>query len=59
VRRAGHRDHQGGELGHHRLGAARAIAKTRKPVIVSTGGASVRDMDAMVTFFANRQIPLA
>jgi N-acetylneuraminate synthase len=35
------------------------IAKTRKPVIVSTGGASVRDMDAMVTFFANRQIPLA
>jgi sialic acid synthase SpsE len=35
------------------------IAKTRKPVIVSTGGASVRDMDAMVTFFANRNIPLA
>jgi len=35
------------------------IAKTRKPVIVSTGGASVRDMDAMVTFFTNRQIPLA
>ena len=35
------------------------IAKTRKPVIVSTGGASVRDMDAMVTFFSNRNIPLA
>jgi N-acetylneuraminate synthase len=35
------------------------IAKTRKPVIVSTGGASVRDMDAMVTFFMNRNIPLA
>ena len=35
------------------------IAKTRKPVIVSTGGASVRDMDAMVTFFTNRNIPLA
>src|SRR5919106_3216133 len=26
------------------------IATIRKPVIVSTGGASVRDMDAMVTF---------
>jgi sialic acid synthase SpsE len=35
------------------------VAKTRKPVIVSTGGASVRDMDAMVTFFSNRGIPLA
>ncbi len=35
------------------------IAKARKPVIASTGGASVRDMDAMVTFFANRSIPLA
>ena len=35
------------------------IARTRKPVIVSTGGASVRDMDAMVTFFSNRNIPLA
>jgi sialic acid synthase SpsE len=35
------------------------IAKTRKPVIVSTGGASVRDMDAMVTFFTNRNIPIA
>jgi sialic acid synthase SpsE len=35
------------------------VAKTKKPVIVSTGGASVRDMDAMVTFFTNRNIPLA
>lgn len=35
------------------------IAKARKPVIVSTGGASVRGMDAMVTFFENRHIPLA
>ena len=35
------------------------IAKARKPVIVSTGGASVRSMDAMVTFFQNRHIPLA
>jgi N-acetylneuraminate synthase len=35
------------------------IAKARKPVIVSTGGASVRSMDAMVTFFENRHLPLA
>jgi len=35
------------------------IARARKPVIVSTGGASVRSMDAMVTFFENRHIPLA
>jgi len=35
------------------------IARTRKPVIVSTGGASIRSMDAMVTFFENRHIPLA
>ena len=35
------------------------IARTRRPVIVSTGGASVRSMDAMVTFFDNRHIPLA
>jgi sialic acid synthase SpsE len=35
------------------------IAKAQKPVIVSTGGASVRGMDAMVTFFENRHIPLA
>ncbi len=36
-----------------------AVAKTKKPVIVSTGGASVRDMDAVVKFFTNRSIPLA
>ena len=35
------------------------IAKTRKPVIVSTGGSSLKDMDDMVTFFDNRNIPLA
>lgn len=35
------------------------IAKTRKPVIFSTGGASLKDMDDMVTFFENRQIPVA
>ena len=34
------------------------IAKTKKPVIVSTGGCSLKDMDDIVTFFANRNIPL-
>lgn len=34
------------------------IAKTKKPVIVSTGGSSLKDMDDVVTFFANRNIPL-
>ena len=36
-----------------------AIAQTKKPVIVSTGGSSLKDMDDIVTFFANRNIPLA
>lgn len=35
------------------------IAKTRKPVIVSTGGMSKKDLDDLVTFFKNRNIPLA
>lgn len=35
------------------------IARTRKPVIVSTGGTSLKDIDDMVTFFENRNIPLA
>jgi sialic acid synthase SpsE len=35
------------------------IAKVRKPVIVSTGGCSLKDMDDLVTFFDNRSIPLA
>lgn len=35
------------------------IAKIRKPVMVSTGGSSLKDMDDMVTFFDNRNIPLA
>jgi sialic acid synthase SpsE len=34
------------------------IAKTRKPVLVSTGGTSLKDIDDMVTFFDNRNIPL-
>jgi len=35
------------------------IAKTKKPVIVSVGGTSQKDLDDMVTFFENRSIPLA
>jgi sialic acid synthase SpsE len=35
------------------------IAKTKKPVIVSTGGSSLKDLDDLVTFFTNRNIPLA
>ena len=34
------------------------IAKTKKPVVVSTGGSSLKDMDDIVTFFSNRNIPL-
>jgi sialic acid synthase SpsE len=36
-----------------------AIARTKKPVIVSTGGTSLKDIDDLVTFFENRNIPLA
>jgi sialic acid synthase SpsE len=35
------------------------IAKTRRPVIVSTGGSSEKDVDDLVTFFGRRNIPLA
>jgi N-acetylneuraminate synthase len=35
------------------------IARTKKPVIVSTGGSSLKDLDDLVTFFQNRNIPLA
>lgn len=35
------------------------IAKTRKPVIASSGGSSLKDTDDLVTFFSNRNIPLA
>jgi N-acetylneuraminate synthase len=35
------------------------IGKTKKPVVASTGGSSLKDMDDIVTFFANRNIPLA
>lgn len=35
------------------------IARANKPVIASSGGSSVKDTDDLVTFFANRNIPLA
>lgn len=35
------------------------IAKTKKPVIVSTGGAYLKNIDDMVSFFERRSIPLA
>lgn len=35
------------------------IAKTRKPVIFSTGGSDLKSIDDVVTFFGRRQIPLA
>ncbi len=36
-----------------------AIAQTRKPAIVSSGGASEKSLDDIVLFFENRNIPLA
>lgn len=35
------------------------IAKTKRPVIISTGGASEKSIDDAVKFFENRGIPLA
>lgn len=35
------------------------IAKSKKPTICSTGGSSQKDIDDLVTFFKNRNIPLA
>jgi len=35
------------------------IAKTKKPVIASSGGSSLKDIDDLVTFFTRRHIPLA
>ncbi|MGA7292365.1 MAG: N-acetylneuraminate synthase family protein [Terriglobales bacterium] len=35
------------------------MARTKKPIIVSTGGSSLKDIDDLVTFFDNRRIPLA
>ncbi len=35
------------------------IASLRVPVIASSGGSSLKDLDDLVTFFSNREIPLA
>ena len=35
------------------------ISTTRRPVIISTGGMSLKDMDDVVSFFKKREIPLA
>jgi sialic acid synthase SpsE len=35
------------------------MATTKLPVIASTGGSSLKDIDDLVTFFGNRSIPLA
>lgn len=35
------------------------IAKTRKPCIISFGGTPLKDMDDVVAFFENRNIPIA
>jgi sialic acid synthase SpsE len=35
------------------------IASTKKPVIISTGGANDKQIDDVVSFFVNRNIPLA
>ncbi len=35
------------------------IALARKPVICSTGGASIGDIDKVVSFFSHRRVPLA
>lgn len=35
------------------------IAMLKRPVIASTGGSSLKDVDDLVTFFANRNVPLA
>lgn len=36
-----------------------SIAKTRKPVIASSGGSSLKDLDDLVSFFEKRNIPFA
>jgi sialic acid synthase SpsE len=35
------------------------ISKTKKPVILSNGGSSLKDQDDVVAFFQNRDIPIA
>lgn len=36
-----------------------AVARTKRPVIISSGGASEKSLDEVVQFFENRNIPLA
>jgi N-acetylneuraminate synthase len=36
-----------------------AIARTKRPVIISSGGASEKSLDEVVQFFENRSIPIA
>ena len=36
-----------------------AVAATKRPVIASSGGASEKSLDDLVTFFENRNIPMA
>jgi sialic acid synthase SpsE len=40
-------------------GLIEKIAAARRPVIVSTGGSSLKDVDDMVKFFRHRNIPLS
>lgn len=35
------------------------IASTRRPTIISSGGSSLKDLDDIIKFFKNRDIPLA
>ncbi len=35
------------------------IANTKRPTILSTGGSSLKDLDDVVAYFANRSVPLA
>jgi len=41
------------------IGSLSKNCHQQKPVIVSTGGSSLKDLDDLVLFFENRNIPLA
>jgi N-acetylneuraminate synthase len=41
------------------LGLLEKIAQTGKPVIASSGGANLEDLDRLVSFFCSRRIPFA
>ena len=59
LRRARFPDHQGGEFGLQRLATVGKIASTRRPTIISSGGANEKALDDVVKFFEHRAIPLA